>query len=341
MTQDRQLLQAALNSTVVTLEPRRYVIDAPVELPPTTAMVRGQGVGVSEIVLDAPGEAVLVGRNRTQRPLSINNLTLSTTYAIDTGLKLHAPHLFAASRGHSAEAIIENVEVRPAQGYEWTAYARRGIHMINLAGPKIDKFWIAGRFNDLYAHSWNIGGMQVGIDAENCQEAKITNGYIHGAATGVKTNVTSAGGGEGIEVSGNAIINCLDPVSIQGVAAGTYGGFNTPWSVVSRNHLFYLRYAVRQAYRSDVLIHGNSFCCSENRPTSPDWLPFGIYLEFCTTARISDNNWWNPSASHAPAGVGIMAYHCFKVAGWGNTIDPTLKEWMRVQNSSFVQVGVV
>jgi hypothetical protein len=321
---DSETLQALFDEGgEVRLDAGLYLLDQPLTVRPDRSLtVRGCGMGVTRLMLTNGGESVIVAdRDRPIGALSLSDFSVHPGGRSRPGVAVHvrAPKLFAANRGHSAEVVIERLEV---EGSGFASFAL-GICCENITGPKVDKCWVSGRFSDVTSEALaDDGAMEIAFDMAGSQEAKITNSYAACTRTGVRSTVPMAGCGEGIEISGNAFVCVDEGFALIGERPGVHGAWATPWSVISKNHIFYNQKAGFLVNRSDVVIADNSFCGSHL--VSAASVPVSLHLAACQNARIHHNSFWNPSLSGRVRGYGMVIDGCTGGTLVGNICDPSL-----------------
>jgi hypothetical protein len=280
----------------------------PLTLPDRPILFEGAGTGVTELQWTG-GQDGIVGLGRTVgRPVTIRDLTISTNAARSgSAIKLTSGN----GSSHDPSVIIERIVVKGGG-----ATFRKGITLDGCWMPRIDKSWIYGQYSDVTVETLNSGtAMSTAIDVGASQEAKISNTYIACAATGVSIQGPAQGTGEGIAVSGCAIINNLVSIRLNG---GVYGGWATPWAVVRDSHLFYLETGVFVITRADVVISGNSICGSHLIPN----YGVGIYIVGASrSVRVCDNHVWTTKPGQ---GYGIIADASNDGVIGGNVIDASV-----------------
>jgi hypothetical protein len=339
---DTETLQALFDAGgEVQLEPRTYLLERPLVIPPERGLtVSGRGCGISQLILIDGESAIVAVRDRPSGAVTLRDFTVHPGGRSRTApaIAVTAPTLFAANRGAASELFMERVEVMGAGNAAFT----HGIYTDNLGTAKIDKCFAQGRFADVTSEALAVpGAMECAIEVNGSQEAKITNCVVGGARCGVHVHGRGPGRGEGIEVSGCTLVCCDDSIFLEGVPAGTYGGWATPWAVVERNHCFYNRRAVLAVHRSDLYIGPNSFCGSHLlRPAEEQ---VGIYLVSCVNTRIMAPSFWNPSLSGRVQGYGMVLINCTRGTIHGAVVDPSLRvgAWMVGENPSWRGAGNV
>ena len=139
--------------------------------------------------------------------------------------------------------------------------------------------------------------------------------YIACAATGVSIQGPVQSTGEGIAVSGCAIINNLVSIQLNGGVYGAAGRRLGPSFVIS--DLFYLNQGVFVITRADVVISGNSICIARSECTG-----IGIYIAGASrNVRVSDNHLWTTKPGQ---GYGIIVDGSNDGVIGGNVIDASV-----------------
>lgn len=266
--------------------------DAPIALPDRPLVIRGEGLGVTELRFHGEGVSGLVAhRGDFNGPIEISDVTITSSAARGgAAIDVSFPPVAAL---HDPTVIVERVRIRPSSGNEGTGAFGTGIRLNGCWSPTIDKIWIQGRYSDLTPDALNVAAMELAIDVGNAQEAKITHAQIACCRTAVRVSAPEQGKGEGCHVSHSAIVNAETGVRAEG---GVYGGWAVPWLSVTESHLFTTTYGVFATGRSDVVLSGNSFCGSHFSPWS-----IGAFLaDRCHNVRVFGNSFWTtrPGQGH-------------------------------------------
>lgn len=293
---------------VVDIPPGQFTLDQPLKVPTSTKVIRGCGMGVTELRFTGEGmDGIIVAPPFHHWGTTYLERLSITSAAMRGGTALSA--LYPKQQTVIDPTIeLRDVQIRPADNLEagnpapdwwrgggWT----KGIRLENAWNTRMQNIWIGGHNGE--AAKVQTATLDTAIDCGNSMCVNIIEPHIMNCRVGVSSFTTEVGEAEGLNIIGpGAILNCAIAIYAQ---SWLEGGRPTPSMFVRGLHTYAFTHGIVAIGRSAVLIEGCEI--SQHHFAPEDIWYYGVYLKEQTYGnRIINNAFWRGALK--PWGTGLI-----------------------------------